>query len=213
MDIRSACYNIGIMCYRRTDASRGRWLALALCPLWLGVLTAPAPSAAEEPGARLRVPGVDAACRADAEQRARSEMRLQAVEWLPSPVKDGGAPSSARSITRVEIAGRARSAAGWVRLTANCTYANGRLPAISVRTEPAPALDLSGVAPLPTPPAALDAPTPQLWSPDGSAGDPGPSVRLTPSLREMPFDPLTTNARRQDFLGSHQFAIKLQTPF
>jgi hypothetical protein len=211
MDIRGRCYNIGIMCYRRTDASRGRWLALALCPLWLGTLTAP--SAAEEPPARLRVPGVDAACRVDAEQRARSEMRLQAVEWLADPAKQAGPPSSARSITRVEIAGRARSAAGWVRLTANCTYANGRLPAISVRTQPAPALDLSGVAPLPTPPAPLDALTAQMPSLDGSAADPSPSVRLTPSLRETPFDPLTTNARRQDFLGSHQFAIKLQTPF
>lgn len=213
MDIRSGCYNIGIMCDRRTDAWRSRWLALALYPLWLGALTAPGPSAAEEPAARLRVPGIDAACRADAEQRARTEMRLRAVEWLPDPVKEAGPPSSARSITRVEIAGRARSTAGWVRLTADCTYANGRLPAISVRTQPAPALDLSGVAPLPTPPAALGAPAPQLSSPDGSAGDPSPSVRLTPSLREMPFDPLTTNARRQDFLGSHQFAIKLQTPF
>ena len=50
-------------------------------------------------------------------------------------------------------------------------------------------------------------------TPGTSADEPSPMVRLTPTLKEMPFDPLTNNARRQDFIGSHEFAIKLQTPF
>lgn len=211
MDFRGGPYNIGSMDDRRTNAWRSRRLALALSPLWLGALMAPALSAAEEPPARLRVPGVDAACRADADQRARSELGLRAIEWLPDPAKQADPPRGARSITRVEIAGRGRSPAGWVRLTADCTYAKGRLPEILVRAEPAPPLDLSGIAPLPSPP--LGPPPAQVSPPGTAAAEPSPTVRLTPTLKEMPFDPLTTNARRQDFIGSHEFAIKLQTPF
>jgi hypothetical protein len=88
----------------------------------------------------------------------------------------------------------------------------GRPAVVSVRSQPAPPLDLSGVAPFPAPPRAAAASAGQLAAP-GAAAEPSPSMRLTPTLREMPFDPLTTNARRQDFIGSHEFAIKLQTPF
>jgi hypothetical protein len=189
-------------------APHARWLALALC---LGGLVAPA--AAEEPAARLRVPGIDAACRADANQRARSELRLQAVEWLEGPAKPAAPPSDTHAVTRIELAGRAHSPSGPVRLTANCTYAKGRPAVVVIHTQPAPALDLSGMAPLPTPPRGTAVPAGLATSPTLSTEEPSPTVRLTPTLREMPFDPLTSNARRQDFIGSHEFAIKLQTPF
>jgi len=192
-------------------ATHARWLALAL---WLGGLLAPLMAAAEDPAARLRVPGIDAACRADANQRARTELRLQGIQWLEDPADP--APASAgdtHAVTRIELAGRARAASGPVRLTANCTYAKGRPAVVSVRVQPAPALDLSGVAPLPVPPRGA-ATLRGLAAASGlSAEEPSPTVRLTPTLREMPFDPLTSNARRQDFIGSHEFAIKLQTPF
>ena len=188
-------------------ATHARWLALAL---WLGGLLAPA--AAEEPAARLRVPGIDAACRADANQRARTELRLQAVEWIEDPAKPAAAPSDSHAVTRIELAGRARSPNGPVRLTANCTYAKGRPAVVLIRTQPAPALDLSGIAPLPDPRQATG-PLAQALPSGSAAPEPSPTVRLTPTLKETPFDPLTTNARRQDFIGSHEFAIKLQTPF
>ena len=191
-------------------ATHARWLAVAL---WLGGLLAPVTVAAEESAARLRVPGVDAACRADANQRARSELRLQAIEWLEDPAKPARAASGdSHAVTRIELAGRARSPSGPVRLWANCTYAKGRPAVVSVRAQPAP-LDLSGAAPMPTPPRDATAPQEAGSPPEISAEEPGPTMRLTPTLKEMPFDPLTTNARRQDFIGSHEFAIKLQTPF
>lgn len=191
-------------------ATHARWLALAL---WLGGLPAPATVAAEEPTARLRVPGIDAACRADANQRARTELRLQAVEWL-DPAKPAAPPSgNTHAVTRIELAGRARSPSGPVRLWANCTYAKGRAAVVSVRAQPAPTLDLSGAAPLPVPPRDASAPQGLAAAPGTAADEPSATIRLTPTLKEMPFDPLTTNARRQDFIGSHEFAIKLQTPF
>jgi hypothetical protein len=208
MDFQLRRYNIRRMSLLATYA---RWLAPALA-LWLGSL--PAPAAAEEPAARLRVPGIDAACRADANQRARTELRLQAIEWIEDPAKPA-APSGGgtHAATRIELAGRARSPSGPVSLTANCTYAKGRPAAVSVRARPAPALDLSGAAPFPTPPHDVTAPLGWAPAPGTSAEEPSPTVRLTPTLKEMPFDPLTNNARRQDFIGSHEFAIKLQTPF
>jgi hypothetical protein len=206
VDFPDRRYNIHWMSLLATYA---RWLALAL---WLGGMLAPLPVAAEEPAVRLRVPGIDAACRADAIQRARTELRLQAVEWIDDPAKPAAAPSSSHAVTRIELAGRARAPSGPVRLWANCTYAKGRPAVVSVRAQPAPALDLSSVAPLPTP--RRDVTAPGLGTAPGtSAEEPGPTLRLTPTLKEMPFDPLTTNARRQDFIGSHEFAIKLQTPF
>ncbi|HKW54059.1 MAG TPA: hypothetical protein VJO12_10220, partial [Stellaceae bacterium] len=81
VDLSDRGYNIGWMSFLATHAGRVRWLALALCPLWLGGV----PVAAEEPAARLHVPGIDAACRADADQRARTELRLQAVQWIEGP--------------------------------------------------------------------------------------------------------------------------------
>jgi hypothetical protein len=204
--------NIRWVSFLAAHAARVRWLALGLCSLWLGDVLASAPVAADEP-ARLRVPGIDAACRADADQRARSEWRLQAVQWIEGPAKVAAAPSESHAVTRVEISGRARSAGGWVRLTANCTYAKGRPAVVLIGTEPAPALDLSGVAPLPTPPRDVTAPQGLAAAPGTPAEEPSPTVRLTPTLKELPFDPLTNNARRQDFIGSHEFAIKLQTPF
>ncbi|HWG79267.1 MAG TPA: hypothetical protein VN681_05805 [Stellaceae bacterium] len=188
--------------------TRARWLALAL---WLAGLLAPATVVAEEPAARRRVPGIDAACRADANQRARAELRLQAVEWLDDPAKPAAAPSGdAHAVTRIELAGRARSPSGPVRLWANCTYAKDQPAVVAVRAQPA--LDLSGAAPVPMP--LPDASAPQgLAAPGTAADEPSPTIRLTPTLKEMPFDPLTNNARRQDFIGSHEFAIKLQTPF
>ena len=190
-------------------ASQARWFALAL---WLGIALAPMAAAAEDSAARLRVPGIDAACRADANQRARTELRLQAVEWFADPAKAAAGPSDTHAVTRIELAGRGRSTSGLVRLTADCTYAKGRPAVVLVRAEPAPALDLSGVAPLPTPPRHVTAPG-SAAAPGTAAEEPSPTMRLTPTLKEMPFDPLTTNARRQDFIGSHEFAIKLQTPF
>lgn len=207
MDFPERRYNIRCM---RLPATQARWLALGL---WLGGLLAPVTAAAEEPAARLRVPGIDAACRADANQRARTELRVQAIEWLEDPAKPAAASSGdSHAVTRIELAGRARAPSGPVRLWANCTYAKGRHAVVSVRAQPAPALDLSGAAPMPTPPRDLAAPQ-GLTAPGMSAEEPSPTVRLTPTLKEMPFDPLTTNARRQDFIGSHEFAIKLQTPF
>ena len=207
VDFRDGCYNI---CRMRLLATHARRLVLAL---WLGGLLAPVTVAAEEPTARLRVPGIDAACRADANQRARSELQLRSVEWLEDPAKPARASSGdSHAVTRIELAGRARSSSGPVRLWANCTYAKGRPAVVSVRAQPAP-LDLSGAAPLPPPQRDVTAPQGLGSAPDMSAEEPGPTTRLTPTLKEMPFDPLTTNARRQDFIGSHEFAIKLQTPF
>jgi hypothetical protein len=208
VDFRGGRNNIRRMSLLATHA---RWLALAL---WLGGLLAPVTAAAQEPAARLRVPGIDAACRADANQRARTELRLQAVEWLEDPAKPAATPSGdTHAVTRIELAGRARSPSGPMRLWANCTYAKGRPAVVSVRAQPVPALDLSGAAPLPTPPRGVTAPQGLAAAPGTSADEPSPAVRLTPTLREMPFDPLTNSARRQDFIGSHEFAIKLQTPF
>jgi len=189
-------------------------VALVLGPLWLGVLSAPAPSSAEQQDARLRVPGIDAACRADAGQRARSEMRLKSVEWLEGSAAPGASRGDAPAMRRVEIAGRARSAGGWIRLTANCTYAEGRPAAISVAAQPAPALDLSGIARLPEPPRQQEANA--QTSPSSSSGsaspEAAPAAHLKPSLTEVPFDPLTVG-KRQDFLKDHLLGIKLQTPF
>ena len=147
-------------------ASQARWLALAL---WLGIALAPMAAAAEDSAARLRVPGIDAACRADANQRARSELRLQAVEWFADPAKAAAGPSDTHAVTRIELAGRGRSTSGLVRLTADCTYAKGRPAVVLVRAEPAPALDLSGVAPLPTPPRGATAPPAARAGPGTSA--------------------------------------------
>jgi len=199
---------------RRTNPPRIPRLALVLGPIWLGVLLASAPSWAEQQAARLRVPGIDAACRADAEQRARATMRLKSVEWLAGPAAPGAAQGDAPAMRRVEIAGRARSAGGWLRLTANCTYAEGRPAAILVDAQPAPALDLSGIARLPEPPKRQEAnaQTSPSSSPGAASPEAGPSAHLKPSLTEVPFDPLMIG-KRQDFLKDHLLGIKLQTPF
>ena len=214
VDIRDRRYNIRSMSCSATNARHARWLALALWPIWLGALLAPLPGAAEEPTARLRVPGIDAACRTDANQRARSELRLQAVEWVEAPTRPGAAPRDAPAVARVEIAGRAWSPGGWVRLTANCTYAKGGPAVILIRAQPAPPLDLSGVTRLsePASPSASNPPVAPVAPPGSAAAEAGPSVRLKPSLTEMPFDPLTM-AKRQDFLKDHLLGIKLQAPF
>jgi hypothetical protein len=188
---------------------------LVLCQSLLGVPLAAAPGAAQQPEARLAVPGVDAACRADADQRARTQMRLKAVDWTDGPAERRRAPQDdVHAITRVEIAGRARSAGGWVSLTANCTFAKGRPTAVSLQVQPAPALDLSGIARLSdslAPPGANG----QIAqaSPAGSGSpEAGPAMRLKPSLTEIPFDPLTA-AKKQDFLRDHLLGITLQAPF
>lgn len=191
------------------NPTRRLWLALA-APLWLGVLLA-GPSAAQSQDARARVPGIDAACRADAGQRARSAMGLDSVEWRAGPA--GARVEGDAAMTRVEIAGRARSARGWIRLTANCTYAKDRPAVVSLNVQPS-ALDLSGIASLPQRPQSLDATVAtSAWSSPGSASsEASPSMQLKPSLREVPVDPLTIN-RRQDFLRDHVLGFKLQTPF
>lgn len=188
------------------------WLALA-SSLWLGALLAAGPSAAEPQDGRARVPGIDAACRADAGQRARSAMRLDPVEWLAGPAEARAAQGDAAAMTRVEIVGRARSAGGWIRLTAKCTYVKDRPAAISLNVQPL-ALDLSGIARLPQPANQLEAnaPTSPSSSPGSGSSEANPSVQLKPSLREVPVDPLTIG-KRQDFLKDHVLGIKLQTPF
>jgi hypothetical protein len=212
VDIRRRRYNIPAMSDRVMDPARLLWLAVA-GPLWLGALLAAGPSAAEPQEARGRVPGIDAACRADAGQRARSAMRLDSVEWLAGPAEARAARGDAAAMIRVEIAGRARSAGGWITLTANCTYAKDRPAAISLNVQPS-ALDLSGVVRLPQPPKQLEAnaPTAPSSSLGSGSSEASPSVALKPSLTEVPFDPLTIG-KRQDFLKDHLLGIKLQTPF
>jgi hypothetical protein len=197
---------------RMMNPARLLWLALA-GPLWLGALLAAGPSAAEPQDARARVLGVDAACHADAWQRARSAMRLDSVEWLAGPAEARAAQGDAAAVTRVEIVGRARSAGGWIRLTANCTYAKDRPAAISLNVQPS-ALDLSGITSLPQPPKrpGANVATSASSSPGSGSSEASPSVQLKPSLREVPVDPLTIS-KRQDFLKDHVLGIKLQTPF
>ena len=195
---------------RTTNLRRFLWLALA-SPFWLGALLGTDPSAAEPPDARGRLPGVDAACRADAGQRARSAMRLTSVEWLAGSAAAGAPQDDTPAMTRVEVAGRARTASGWASLVANCTYAKGRPAAISLQVQPAPALDLSGIVRLPEPPQRQAANAPAAPS-VSTASEPTPAVQLKPTLKEAPFDPLTIG-KRQDFLKDHLLGIKLQTPF
>ena len=140
-------------------------------------------------------------------------MRLDPVEWLAGPAEARAAQGDAAAMTRVEIVGRARSAGGWIRLTANCTYAKDRPAAISLNVQPL-ALDLSGIARLSQPAKQLEANAPTLpsSSPGSGSSEANPSVQLKPSLREVPVDPLTIG-KRQDFLKDHVLGIKLQTPF
>jgi hypothetical protein len=189
---------------------------LVVCQSLLGALLAAAPSAAQQqPAARLAVPGIDAACRADADQRARTQMRLKSVEWTDGTAERRAAPQDdVRAVTRVEIAGRARSAGGWVSLTANCTFAKGRATAVSLQVQPAPALDLSGIARLAESLTPPDANAQIVQAAPAGSGSPeaAPAVRVKPSLTEIPFDPLTA-AKKQDFLRDHLLGIKLQAPF
>jgi hypothetical protein len=211
MDIRGNRHNIPCMMARIT-ANAVRFLIIGAAMWQLCPETSWASTSAHQP-VRLMVPGVDAACRADADQRARTGMRLKFIEWADGPAEPAEAQRDAHAITRVEIAGRARSANGWVRLTADCTYAKGRPPTISLHVQPEPALDLSNITRLSAPQPDANTQISQLALPGGSgSSEPTPSVRVKPSLTELPFDPLTL-ARKQDFLTSHQFGIKLQAPF
>lgn len=197
----------------RITANALRFLVIGSATWQLCLAASWASTSAQQPAVRLMVPGVDAACRADADQRARTGMRLKFIEWADSPAEPADAQRDAQAITRVEIAGRARSASGWVRLTADCTYAKGRPATISVHVQPEPALDLSNITRLSAPPPGANTQISQLASPSGSgSSEPTPSLRVKPSLTELPFDPMT-QARKQDFLTSHQFGIKLQAPF
>ena len=181
----------------------------------VGALLAAAPSAAQEPPARLVVPGVGAACRADAEQRARTQLQLTPVEWAEATAERRvAAHGDIPAVVHVEIAGRARSVGGWISLTADCTFAKGRAAAVSLHAQPAPALDLSGIARLSESLAQPGANAQIAQASPTASGSlkSGSAVRLKPSLTEIPFDPLTA-AKRQDFLRDHLLGIKLQAPF
>lgn len=171
--------------------------------------------------ASARVPRVAAACRDDAQRQARTEKRWETVEWVEAAkprTEEVDPRGGSGAVVRVDIAGRARAAQGWVAVRAHCEYAKGRPAQVTLEVEGAWApginLNLSGIV---APPAQRTAPQTNalplpLKSPNGDAPEAAASSGIKPVLREIPPDPLTLN-KRGDFLRDHQFGIQLNAPF
>ncbi len=171
--------------------------------------------------ASARMPRIAAACRDDAQRQARSEKRWGTLEWIEAgrpKVEEVGSRGGSGLAVRVDIAGRARTAHGWVAVTAHCKYAKDRPVEVTLEAEGEWArgidLNLSGIV---APPAQRTAPQTNALPlprqpPTGDAPEAAASSGIKPVLREIPPDPLTLN-KRGDFLRDHQFGIQLDAPF
>jgi len=201
---------------------------------------------AADPGARRHrveqyakkgVPELVAACLVDAEDRARADGKLEAIEWTApdhgrtSVVKEKGSAAHGNAPdTKVEINGIGRDDAsgGWAPLKAQCAYRKGRLTRVALDIVPAPIpkppLDLhlnppvnaptgsdgSASAPPRTSPgtnSAVAAATPKRTD---NSGESSRSIR--PMLSQLPAD---TPVREPppNFIRDHRFGVELKSQF
>ena len=189
--------------------------------------------------AKKGVPELVAACLVDAEDRARADGKLEAIEWTApdhsaSVVKEKGSAAHGNAPdTKVEINGIGRDDAsgGWAPLKAQCAYRKGRLSRVALDTVPAPTpkppLDLHLNPPVNAPTgssdaAAANAPTVRtqpVTNPPVAMAQPNrtdnrreSSRTIRPTLSELPAD---TPIREQppDFIRNHRFGVELRSRF
>jgi hypothetical protein len=204
--------------------------------------TSVAAAQAADPGARQHrieqyaksgVPATVAACLVDAEDRARTEGKLGAIEWT-APDRGASvvttAKPAARSApdTRVEVdgVGRDDASGGWAPLKAQCAYRKGRLATVALTplppSAPAAPLDLDLKPPVDASTesenaALAGAPSdagssPPVAPPSRSGSDGGSARSIRPTLQHLPAD---TPVREPppNFLRDHRFGVELKSRF
>jgi hypothetical protein len=208
---------------------------------WLAAIigaSAAATAQAADPGARWHrieryaksgVSATIAACLVDAEDRARAEGKLGAIEWTApdraASVSTTAKPATRRAPdTRVEVdgVGRDEATGGWTPLKARCAYREGRLTTVAIESLPPPStqppsLDLGLKPPVDattgSESAALaGAPSGGESSASSRTGNGGGSASsLRPTLRRLPVD--TPIREPQNFLSDHRFGVELKSRF
>jgi hypothetical protein len=158
------------------------------------------------------------ACRNEAERRAAPAKTLHSIQWGTNP-EVMRSQNGTRTITRVSLAGRARSGDDWVPIKARCEFDKDRLAVVSLdlapTSPPGVALNLSVVTTLPYVPAQPDPTLPSFFRspPPTDPPEARGSSTIAPTLHETRPDLPPTTDKGQDFLHDHRFGIELRTPF